>query len=343
MRRGLGRRVVALAAMAFVVGACSPPSPATPGQVGATATPAQSAATTSKQLVIYYVSVAAPTGFFAYLNKGGMDAAANLGVKFVYVYPDSPTIPAQVEKITQAIAAKADGIIINGIGSDQTYYDVIKQGNAAAISFGSALGPQAKMGTQLRDPKDPFLFHVGSDEYAGGVLIGTKLLSLGVKGRVVVGNQAPADSATCQPRAAGVVDTVKTGGITSDVLELTLDPGQQTEAIQNYLRAHPDTGAFVSACTVLNPFLSAKQQSGRSDLLLAGWDLDDTVVAAIKSGASAFTIDQQPYWRGYMPVLLMTHYLRYGLLQANPFLTGPAIIDKTNIETVQNLASQGYR
>src|SRR5438445_364874 len=83
----------------------------------------------------------------------------------------------------------------------------------------------------------------------------------------------------------------------------------------------------------------AMQRSGRTELLLAGWDLDDTVVAAIKSGASAFTIDQQPYWRGYMPVLLMTHYLRYGLLQANPFLTGPAIIDKTNIETVQNLAS----
>jgi simple sugar transport system substrate-binding protein len=301
------------------------------------------AADSGKRLKIIHIGVAAPTGFFAYLNKGSEDAARALGVDFVYVYPDTPTLPAQVEKITQAIASGADGIIINGIGADPSYYDVIAQGKAQGIAFGSALGPQAGQGTELRDPADPFIFHVGSDEYAGGVLIGRNLLKLGAKGPVVVGNQQPADSATCQPRSAGVVDTIKKAGFKGDVQELTLDPGQIAETMTTYLRTHPDTVAMVSACSVIAPFLEAKKRAQRPDLLIAGWDLDPTAVAAIKSGEQNFTIDQQQYWRGYMPVLLMTHYLQYGLIQSNSFLTGPAIIDKSNIAQVEKLVSQGYR
>ena len=29
-----------------------------------------------------------------------------------------------------------------------------------------------------------------------------------------------------------------------------------------------------------------------------------------------------------MPVLLLTHYIKYGLIEANYFLTGPTIVDK---------------
>ena len=46
-------------------------------------------------------------------------------------------------------------------------------------------------------------------------------------------------------------------------------------------------------------------------------------LAAIQDGRQAFTIDQQQFWRGYMPVLLLTHYIKYGLIEANYFLTGP--------------------
>ena len=44
-----------------------------------------------------------------------------------------------------------------------------------------------------------------------------------------------------------------------------------------------------------------------------------------------------------MPVLLLTHQVRYGLLQANYFLTGPTIVDKSNVEQVATLVEQGYR
>jgi len=53
------------------------------------------------------------------------------------------------------------------------------------------------MGTQVRDPNDIFLFRTGSDERAAGRLTAQRLLKMGVKGRVVVGDQQPGD-ATCR-------------------------------------------------------------------------------------------------------------------------------------------------
>ena len=66
-------------------------------------------------------------------------------------------------------------------------------------------------------------------------------------------------------------------------------------------------------------------------------------LAAIKDGRQAFTIDQQQFWRGYMPVLLLTHYIKYGLLEANYFLTGPTIVDAANVDRVSALVKEGYR
>ena len=44
-----------------------------------------------------------------------------------------------------------------------------------------------------------------------------------------------------------------------------------------------------------------------------------------------------------MPVLLLTHYIKYGLDEANYFLTGPTIVDKDNVDQVAKLVKAGYR
>ena len=94
---------------------------------------------------------------------------------------------------------------------------------------------------------------------------------------------------------------------------------------------------------MIDGFLSAKADSHRDDLILTGYDIVAQSLAAIRDGKQAFTIDQQQFWRGYMPVLLLTHYIKYGLIQANYFLTGPTIVDKSNVEQVAKLVQEGYR
>jgi simple sugar transport system substrate-binding protein len=293
-----------------------------------------------KPLSIYFVGCAAPTGFHGYLARGAEEAGKNLGVNVTYIYPDQLTIPNQVQKIEEAIAAQANGIAVCEFTKDEAYADIAAQVKAAGIAFGSAAAPPA--GSQVRDPNDIFLFRTGSDERAAGKLTAQRLLSMGVKGRVLVGDQQPGD-ATCRDRADAEIETLKAAGVEGDFLELTMDPGQQAEAISNYLRAHPDTVAATSICDVIDGFLSAKADSGRDDLILTGYDIVAQSLDAIRDGRQAFTIDQQQFWRGYMPVLLLTHYLKYGLIEGNYFLTGPTIVDKASVEQVAKLVKEGYR
>jgi simple sugar transport system substrate-binding protein len=289
---------------------------------------------------IYFVGCAAPTGFHGYLARGAEEAGQNLGVKVTYIYPDQLTIPNQIQKIEEAIAAQANGIAVCAFAEDAAYEEVAARAKEAGIAFGSAAAPPA--GAQVRDPNDIFLFRTGSDERAAGALTAQRLIEMGVTGRVVVGDQQPGD-ATCRDRAESEIETLKAAGIEAEFLELTMDPGQQSEAIFNYLRRNPDTKAATSVCDVIDGFLSAKADSGRDDLILTGYDIVAQSLEAIRDGRQAFTIDQQQFWRGYMPVLLLTHYLKYGLIEGNYFLTGPTIVDAANVEQVAALVEKGYR
>ncbi|NEH57730.1 substrate-binding domain-containing protein [Rhizobium leguminosarum] len=297
-------------------------------------------ASAEENISIYFVGCAAPTGFHGYLARGAEEAGKNLGVKVNYIYPDQLTIPNQIQKIEEAMAAQADGIAVCAFADDAAYADVAARAKEAGIAFGSAAAPPP--GSHIRKPDDIFLFRAGSDEGAAGQLSARRLRDMGVKGRVVVANQQPGD-ATCQLRATSEIDALKAGGITADFLEMSMDPGQQAETLSNYLRRNPDTVAATSTCDVVDGFLTAKADSGRNDLILTGYDINAQSLTAISDGRQAFTIDQQQFWRGYMPVLLLTHYLKYGLLEGNYFLTGPTIVDKTNVEKVQALVGKGYR
>jgi simple sugar transport system substrate-binding protein len=334
-RKLRGRIPAALIATMLALAACGGTTPS--GGSGAPAAGGPAALS----VTIYVVGCAAPTGFHGYIARASAEAGANLGAKVVYIYPDKLTIPNQVQKIEEAILAKPNGIVICAFAEDSAYKDAIEKGKAQGIIFGSNAAPPPNSGA-LRDPNDIFLTRVGSDEYQAGVLTGKRLLSMGVKGRVMVGDQQPGD-ATCKARADGEIAALKDGGVTGEFVELTLDPGQQAETITNYLRAHTDTAAATSICDVVDGFLTAKTQANRTDLILTGYDIVSKSLQAIRDGTQSFTIDQQQFWRGYMSVALMIHYIRYGLVQANYFLTGPSVVDKSNVDQVAKLVEAGYR
>jgi len=111
--------------------------------------------------------------------------------------------------------------------------------------------------------------------------------------------------------------------------------------------ALPTTGAngahaLIASGTASSEGLLSRSADGRF-LVLTGYDIVAQSLDAIRDGRQAFTIDQQQFWRGYMPVLLLTHYLKYGLIEGNYFLTGPTVVDKSNVEQVAKLVKAGYR
>ncbi len=63
---------------------------------------------------------------------------------------------------------------------------------------------------------------------------------------------------------------------------------------------------------------------------------------AIKEGTTLFTISQQQYLQGYLPMQFLYLLNKYNFLPANDVLTGPGFIDASNVKSVEELVMQKY-
>ena len=72
--------------------------------------------------------------------------------------------------------------------------------------------------------------------------------------------------------------------------------------------------------------------------------MDTTILKNIKSGKQLFAIDQQGYQQGFLAVSILNSFVNYGLtVPTREILTGPGIIDKSNVETTMAGVKKGVR
>lgn len=77
---------------------------------------------------------------------------------------------------------------------------------------------------------------------------------------------------------------------------------------------------------------------------LCGINFDEAILTNIQSGAQACAIDQQGYQQGFYAVSILNGYVNYGLtIPTREILTGPGIVDASNIESTIAGAKQGTR
>jgi simple sugar transport system substrate-binding protein len=293
-------------------------------------------------ITIYFGGITGPGDpFHGVIARGAEQAGKDLGVKVVYIFPDKVTVSDYNDKLEQAMAAKPQGLVILGL-DPKSADDYAKRAKDAGIVV--AYNPAPPMKTMpLHTPDDPYVSRVGSDEYSAGMKAAEYLINAGVKGKILCTIQIPGDL-TLTDRCNGVKDFAATKNVKTDTIEIANEPGQSAEMLVSYLRANTDTGAVITLGGPPNAgSREARKTVGRNDLMLGAFDLDPATLQSIKDGDMMFTIDQQPFWRGYIPILEITHYIRYGLMQANYFLSGPSIVDKNNVDRVLALSKQGYR
>ena len=126
---------------------------------------------------------------------------------------------------------------------------------------------------------------------------------------------------------------------------LDADTTEQQNTINAFLAADPDIDGVLGVGPVITmSALRAAQDLGR-DLTIGGFDMTPDLLGAIEAGDVAFTVDQQQYLQGYMPVLLMylnvtnQNTLGGGL----PILTGPGFVTTDNATAVIELSAAGTR
>ena len=294
--------------------------------------------TKGRHLTIYVEGLADPSsGFFRVLNNGAQQAGKDLGVDVKYVYPASVDLASYTEKIEETIAAKPDGILILGIGDLDAVAKEAK-GKGIAVAFNPA--PSVK-DQPLRDSNDVYVSRVGADEYAAGQMAANRMVGQGAKSMICV--QEEVGDGTQTERAAGMQQVAQAKGVKYDHVAGDPDPGKTASIVEAYLRSHPDVDAVVATGQPATAGIVAAKQAVGRPLQTAGFDVSPDIVAMIQKGDLDFTMDQQGWWRGYISVLELVHYIRYGLIQSNYFLTGPQIVDKSNADAVAGLAAAGAR
>ncbi|MGW0657316.1 substrate-binding domain-containing protein, partial [Streptomyces umbrinus] len=105
-----------------------------------------------------------------------------------------------------------------------------------------------------------------------------------------------------------------------------------------------DTVVTLGAPFALTAVQSVSESGSKAKV--ATFDLNKEMVSAIKSGDVEFAVDQQPYLQGYLSVDSLWLYKTNGNFSGGgqePVLTGPAFVDKSNVEAIAKFAEKGTR
>jgi simple sugar transport system substrate-binding protein len=190
--------------------------------------------------------------------------------------------------------------------------------------------------------------YVGNDEYAAGVGGGQYFSSHGAKSVLCV-NTEPGQT-NIEDRCRGMADAMVKGGGKSTELPLPVsDNGNPTAVAQAVkaalLKDKTIDGVVTIGVADASASASAIAQAAVGDKVkLASFDMDEDALKRIKAGTQLFAIDQQPYLQGFLSVALLNGLVEYGLdLPTKPILTGPGIVDASNVDATMGGAVAGAR
>ncbi|MEX4005844.1 sugar ABC transporter substrate-binding protein [Neoaquamicrobium sediminum] len=262
-------------------------------------------------------------------------AAEQMDVTVEYRNPPTGDIADMARIIEQAAASSPNGIVtsiadINAL--EGPISDAVAKG-IPVITVNSGTVEQSKqLGAML---------HIGQPEYDAGKGAGERAKEAGVTKFVCVNHYItnPASVERCQ----GFADALGVE-LGNQMIDSGIDPAEVKNKVLAHLRANADTnGILTLGPNSAEPTLAALQENGMAgEVFFATFDLSQGISEGIKADVIDFAIDQQPYLQGYLPIVLLTNYARYGVIPPNSINSGPGYITKDNIEQVEALAGE-YR
>ena len=266
--------------------------------------------------------------------KNAIKAASNdLDVTVEYRNPPTGDLADMARIVEQSIASNPDGIIVTIAD-----YDVLKKPLQKAIKKNIPV-VTINSGTHDQSEQLGALLHVGQPEYDAGYGAGKRAKAAGVNNFVCVNNYItnPASVERCK----GFADAIGVG-LDGNMIDVGVDPTNVEKKVTAHLRKNPDIGAVLTLGPAsAHPTLRAlKKMRKSSDIYFGTFDVSEDIVKAIKSGEINFAIDQQPYLQGYLPVVTLALYSRYGIVPGNNINSGPGFITKENVALVEKLAGE---
>ena len=344
MRR-ITQLLALLAAMTLLAAACSsdssdevadePDAPAPAETTEAASDATEVTLTQSDCDKTYHVITHGDSGtFWSVVEVAVADASEAIGCDVVYFGANNDA-QAQSQAIEGAIADGSDGIAIS-------LADPAGLESAARAVVAAGI-PLYTLNSGVNNYKDlGAVTHIGQTEIVAGHGAGERFNALGAT-HVLCARQEQANIGL-EERCQGLAETFE-GQVTSEFVGLDANPDEQEQTIASILTADSSIDAVLGVGPNL-PLraLDAAESAGRT-LHIGGFDLSSDLISAIEAGDIAFTVDQQQYLQGYIPVILM-HLQATNQNTAGgglPILTGPGFVTPDNAAEVAALVSAGTR
>jgi simple sugar transport system substrate-binding protein len=269
--------------------------------------------------------------FFVPTQYGASDACALLGATYQWTGSKDSIVGEMVSATNAAISAKADGLAV-AVTDVRAFKDPVDKALDAGIPVVSYNADGA-----VGNPGTNRLAYIGQDLFTSGVQLGQRIASL-VSGGDVVGFIATPGQLNIQPRIDGAKQAIQRSGksINFSAVQSGAELPQENSTIDAYYQGHKSLkGMFaVDAGSTSNVGkIMAKYKLKSQGVAAGGFDLVPDTLNAIKGGDLDFTIDQQPYLQGFLPVLYLYLYkLSGGLVSPSETNTGLLFVTKDNVD-----------
>jgi simple sugar transport system substrate-binding protein len=258
-----------------------------------------------------------------------------------YLSTNEYSIEKYVQLIEQAIATKPDGLVVS-ITDAQALDAVLRK----AISLGVPL--IAFNTPDLRDAaaRIPYLTFVGTDYYQDGKKAGEHALAHAKAGEIPLPKQvlcanADATHGGLVARCQGMTDAMKGAGVKAETLATDWDPARAADILSAYLARNPDVNYIYAVTGDLGPTVRnvCNKMGLHPDLgdkahkvTIIGVDDSPVSLSGVKAGHLLSTASQEFWLQGYVPLQQLHWYREYGYTPETDILTGPVLIDKTNVD-----------
>ena len=251
--------------------------------------------------------------FFTPTQSGAADACKLLGCSYQWTGSQNSNVGEMVTAFNTAVSAGVDGIGVALI-DPKAFNKPVSQ----------ALGKGIPVVSYNADEPNDRLAYIGQDLFLAGQEMGQRIVDLGVTGDVALFIATPG-SANIQPRIDGAMAVLKKHSNinASSVTTGAAVPAELT-AISSYVTGHPNTkGLFAvdGGSTQGIAQVIRKNKLRSKGVKGGGFDLTPVTETLLNAGDLDFTIDQQPYLQGFLPIFELYMY------KASKTLTGPADVN----------------
>ncbi len=291
---------------------------------------------TDRPLRLAFITCARDAKFFEPVKQGMHDAARMLRVRCDWLGTPGVDAKAQAESVREAVAQGYQGLAVNLI--DPVAFDgVVEEAIRAGI-------PVVAFNVDDQATPNARLAAVNQRLDEAGRTLGRSLAAMLSRGSHLLLTLHDEGVSALEDRRRGIQEALQTKDLKWTILVTGNDSAKGADVIAEALRQHPDIRVVLGTgqSDTEAAGLAIEKYFPDRGYWSAGFDLSETTLRLIQAGHIRCTVDQQPYVQGFYPVVMLTHYLRYGLKPSN-LDAGAAVIDRTTAAQVLELTRKHYR